>query len=129
MKYPKHTQGSECEGCNERLKQAHVLLQSFFYQLKEISEDVHVSHVFRDEADQNAAFESGASKLKWPNSKHNRIPAEAIDIFQIDSKGKAVFDPRFCHEAYKLSLRLGFDFRWGGQFKTLGDYGHFEIKS
>lgn len=109
------------------MNDAHILLQSFFYQLKDVYEDVHVSHVFRDEEDQNAAFESGASKLKWPNSKHNMIPAEAIDIFQIDSRGKAVFDPGFCNEAYRLSKRLGFDFRWGGQFKSLGDYGHFEI--
>lgn len=126
-KYRKHTHGSDCDGCNDRLDEVHVLLQSFFYQLKDVYEDAHISHGFRDIADQNAAFASGASKLQWPNSKHNKLPSEAIDIFQINENGKAVFDPRFCHEAYKLSIKLGFKFRWGGQFKTLGDFGHFEL--
>lgn len=34
---------------------------------------------FRPENEQNMAFAAGASKLRWPNSKHNRKPSPAVD--------------------------------------------------
>jgi peptidoglycan L-alanyl-D-glutamate endopeptidase CwlK len=34
----------------------------------------------RGEADQEAAFKAGASKLHWPNSKHNSTPSLAVDL-------------------------------------------------
>ena len=34
----------------------------------------------RPKIEQNAAFASGASKLQWPNGKHNKNPSLAIDI-------------------------------------------------
>lgn len=33
----------------------------------------------RGEAEQNAAFYAGKSKVKFPNSKHNLLPAQAYD--------------------------------------------------
>jgi len=33
----------------------------------------------RGEAEQNAAFAAGASKVKFPDSKHNTLPARAYD--------------------------------------------------
>lgn len=35
---------------------------------------------YRDEATQNSHFDAGASKVKWPNSRHNRAPSHAVDI-------------------------------------------------
>ena len=34
----------------------------------------------RGEADQNKAYESGHSKVKWPNGRHNKKPSIAVDI-------------------------------------------------
>lgn len=34
----------------------------------------------RGEAEQNAAFASGASQLPWPKGKHNGLPSKAIDV-------------------------------------------------
>jgi peptidoglycan L-alanyl-D-glutamate endopeptidase CwlK len=34
----------------------------------------------RGKAEQNKYFEEGKSKLKWPNSKHNRNPSLAVDV-------------------------------------------------
>lgn len=34
----------------------------------------------RSETEQNNAFESGNSKLKWPHGKHNARPAKALDV-------------------------------------------------
>jgi peptidoglycan L-alanyl-D-glutamate endopeptidase CwlK len=35
---------------------------------------------YRGEAEQNAAFKSGASKTPWPKSMHNSLPARAFDF-------------------------------------------------
>ena len=34
----------------------------------------------RPEDEQNAAFDSGNSKLRWPDGKHNRLPSVAMDV-------------------------------------------------
>jgi len=133
--FPKHTQGIECNGCNERLKDAHILLQSFFYQIKDKHPGVHCSCAFRGQVDQDHFFKLGKSELAWPNSKHNLIPSLAIDIFQVDHLGRAVFDPVFCARVYAESKTLGFDLRWGGDWNGDGrqnekfkDPLHFELK-
>ena len=40
----------------------------------------------RGEKEQNEAFASGASKLKWPNGKHNSYPSKAVDIAPWEDK-------------------------------------------
>lgn len=42
--------------------------------------DMTVVCGFRGEADQNAAYAAGVSKVKWPNSEHNHHPSRAVDI-------------------------------------------------
>ncbi len=34
----------------------------------------------RPEDEQNAAFDAGNSKLRWPDGKHNSIPSTALDM-------------------------------------------------
>lgn len=43
-------------------------------------QDVIVLCGFRGEQEQNEAFEKKTSKLKWPNSKHNSLPSNAVDM-------------------------------------------------
>jgi peptidoglycan L-alanyl-D-glutamate endopeptidase CwlK len=43
--------------------------------------DISVGCGYRNEADQNAAFDRGASKLRWPKSKHNKTPSQAVDLW------------------------------------------------
>lgn len=125
MKFPKHTNDEVCLGCEARLKGGHPLIVEFFRFVKQKFKDAHCSWVHRGEESQNEAFDQGLSKLRFPNSKHNLLPAEAIDIFQIID-GSAVFDPVFCAGVNKLSKLNGFNLRWGGDFRTLGDSGHWE---
>lgn len=35
---------------------------------------------YRPREEQNAAFDSGASTKRWPESKHNKLPSDATDI-------------------------------------------------
>lgn len=58
--------------CDARLQKALLTAIKFV--------DFTVTCGHRTETDQNAAFTSGTSKLKWPNSKHNSFPSKAVDI-------------------------------------------------
>jgi peptidoglycan L-alanyl-D-glutamate endopeptidase CwlK len=41
----------------------------------------------RNELDQNQAFAENKSDLKYPDSKHNKMPSEAVDVAFWDGKG------------------------------------------
>lgn len=43
--------------------------------------DFSVACGHRGRSDQDDAFARGASKLKWPHSKHNTYPALAVDLW------------------------------------------------
>lgn len=42
--------------------------------------DITILCGHRGQADQEAAFAAGASKVHWPNSKHNSLPSRAFDL-------------------------------------------------
>jgi peptidoglycan L-alanyl-D-glutamate endopeptidase CwlK len=100
---------------------------------------------FRDEAEQNAIFERGASKKKWPESKHNVMngdqPAsEAIDFAPWVNGGIKWDDTHIFAVVAGCLLaaakELGVTLRWGGDWdgdglskgdQTFFDYGHVEV--
>lgn len=124
---PHHTSDPVCPLCEQKLSLAHEDLQKWFRDLKSRHSDVHVSWSFRDEASQDQAFREGKTKLRFPASPHNKTPAMALDIFQIDDSGKPKWDPIFNTKVNYESLNLGYQLRWGGTFKSLGDYDHFQL--
>jgi peptidoglycan LD-endopeptidase CwlK len=63
----------------ERLKQCHPDLIKLIMRVDEIY-PVHVICGYRNEEDQNRAFAEKRSKLKFPNSKHNKKPSLAVDV-------------------------------------------------
>lgn len=59
-------------------------------------------------------------------SKHQRLPSEAIDIWF--AKGKQlVDDPRLWAQLSKLIREFDPEIVWGGHFKTVVDKPHFEV--
>jgi len=42
--------------------------------------DITILYGHKDKPTQNAAFLSGASKKKWPDSTHNSLPSMAVDV-------------------------------------------------
>ena len=42
--------------------------------------DIAVLCGYRGEAEQNKAVADGTSETPWPKSKHNRVPADAVDV-------------------------------------------------
>jgi len=113
--------------CDKRLQQ---VVLAVFQRM-----DFVVLCGFRNERDQNDAFEQGRSKVKWPNSRHNRSPSKAVDLapLPIDWKDTTRFK-ELAAIMIEEAQRLGIKLRWGGDFNQNGlpddrfvDMPHFEI--
>ena len=98
--------------------------------------DVKILSGYRGEEEQNRLFAEGASKVMFPNSKHNKYPSKAVDWapYPIDWKdtGRFIFVAgRITQLAAQLNIRI----RWGGDWNMNGrqtdehfrDIGHIEI--
>lgn len=95
----------------KNLSECHPDLQTIAQELlKEI--DVIVIEGHRGQAEQDADFARGYSKLKWPHSKHNSTPAMAMDIcpYPIDWNNlHRFYDMR--ERAQRIADRLGIKIR------------------
>ena len=86
-------------------------------------QDFTVIEGFRGQAEQDAAFKRGASKVKFPGSAHNQTPALAIDVIPYpftgwnDEKAFREIYKQFSKAAEKLDVKI----RWGGDFNRDGD--------
>jgi peptidoglycan L-alanyl-D-glutamate endopeptidase CwlK len=83
---------------------------------------------WRGKLDQQRAFRDGKSKLQWPESRHNSIPAEAVDLapYPIDWNDRAAF---VLLASYVLAAAsdLGIRVSWGGHWRGFPDLPHFEL--
>ncbi len=125
---PHHTSDPVCPLCEQKLLQADARLSAWFHDhVKPSFPEAHVSWTYRDQISQDQAVCDGKSKLSFPNSAHNKLPALAIDLFEIDQTGKATWNPSFFNAIHDMNQKLGIDLLWGAQFRTLGDSDHWEI--
>ncbi len=91
---------------------------------------------FRGPDEQEDAYRTGRSKVRWPNSKHNRRPSVAVDLapFPVDWTDTARF-ARLAGYIERIAHEQGVKLRWGGDFdmdgRTAGeklvDMPHLEI--
>ncbi|EOV8094079.1 TPA: M15 family metallopeptidase [Vibrio parahaemolyticus] len=107
--------------------------------------DVGVVYGHRGKAIQDKLFADGASKLKYPKSKHNAYPSNAVDLI-VYVKGIGYIDEKTSRKyrdyyAFLAGLiagychKQGYSFRWGGDWdvdrnlddQTFDDLMHFEI--
>jgi peptidoglycan LD-endopeptidase CwlK len=92
----------------------------------------------RSRAEQDAAFNSRASKLQWPRSYHNQTPSLAVDLapmkpdparsgrLTIDWNDAAGF--RDLADAMKRhAAAFGIPLEWGGDWKGFRDAPHFQL--
>lgn len=131
------------ETSKARLKTCHVDLQILFAHVgQEMDCTIVCGH--REKEDQDKAYAEGKSKLKYPQSKHNRIPSWAVDAApyiknKIDwTREQLLFFAGFVKGvAYKLystgvmthRIRLGADFDMNNDIKDdkFRDEPHFEL--
>lgn len=102
--------------------------------------DFSIIQGHRGKEEQNKYFKEGRSKLKFPQSKHNKNPSRAVDIapYPIDFSSGAKVRARFymlmgiiyaIASDYGIKLRFGLD--WDSDFsftdQTFDDLCHVEL--
>lgn len=98
--------------------------------------DILIVCGYRNEYDQTKAYESGASKARWPKSAHNVYPSRAVDIAPYPySKYKDNVRKHYEMAAYVLEVAggLGIKLKWAGNWRIRGvssliDLPHFEVE-
>ena len=97
----------------------------------------------RGEQEQTVAFESGFSKVEYPNSMHNSYPSMAVDVLPYpidwkDEKRMIYFAGFVMATAIRLKeeKKISHNLRWGGDWdrdlelkdNKFQDYPHYELR-
>lgn len=119
----------------DRLSTCHSDLRLLFGEVAK-HYDLTIVCGHRTKEDQDEAFRTGKSKLKWPNGKHNQMPSLAVDAvpFPIDWNDKMRFY-HFIGYVRGVAAQLGIKIRcgadWDGDFdfkdQNFHDLPHFEL--
>lgn len=115
------------EKSRKRLATCVPPLQELFNKVAEVW-DIIVIYGHRGQEDQDIAWRLGNTKLKWPNSNHNRWPSCAVDVMPLpldwSDTGRLKL---FADYVKDTALMLDIPVRWGGDFKNFYDGPHWEI--
>lgn len=114
------------------LSQCHEDLQALFNEVIQYV-DCSVICGHRGKEAQNEAYYKGFSKVKYPNSKHNKIPSLAADVvpYPIDWNNEKRFIDfgnfvlNIAQSLWKQG-KISNKIEWGGTW-TWKDYPHFQI--
>ena len=124
-----------------KLQMCHPDLQTLFLEVIKTF-DCTITCGHRGQAEQDAAYAAGNSKLKYPNGKHNKTPSLAIDAYPYpvdlkDTKRFYYFAGYVMATAQQLLAngQIKSVIRWGGDWdqdtdikdNTFNDLVHFEI--
>jgi len=115
------------------LSQCYIDLQLIFKKLLHFY-DHSVICGYRNEEDQNEAFTTGNSQLKYPKSNHNKIPSLAVDVvpYPLDwGDLKRFYEMAGMVKAITYLLNkdglIKYNIEWGGDWKSFKDYSHFQL--
>lgn len=112
-----------------RLSTCHEDLQRIFNAVI-MERDVMIVCGARGKAEQDAAFKAGTSKLKYPKSKHNRLPSHAVDVIPYPEgyTSKKAF-AELAALVHRVAKELGVKVVWGGSWQGFPDLPHWELAS
>lgn len=127
------------------LATCHIDLQTIFLEVIK-SFDCIVAEGYRNKEDQEKAFNSGKSKVHYPNGKHNTRPSMAADVYPYEPKVSIDWkdNERFHYFAgYVMGIaqklkdegKITHGIKWGGDWdrdtqikdESFRDTGHFEL--
>ena len=131
------------ETSKAKLSTCHRDLQTLFNHII-LERDCTVVCGYRNEVDQNKAFESGNSQKQWPDSTHNITPSIAVDVAPYEKNGidwgklqsaefagyvRGVADQLYRIGTIKHRIRCGID--WDRDYDIddtkFWDSAHFEL--
>lgn len=128
----------------QQLMTCHKDLQTLFKEIIKYR-DCIVIEGHRGKEAQDKAFETGKSKLKWPNGKHNFYPSNAVDVapclngkIDWDRETQFYFFGGFVlaiAEMLKIQGKITHNIRYGGDWNmnddvsdnNFDDLVHFEL--
>ena len=98
--------------------------------------DCSVLEGHRDKDRQNAFYEEGKTKVKYPKGRHNADPSLAVDVvpYPIDWDDRERFH-LFAGFVLGTAKQMGIKLRWGGDWNInwfvddnkFDDFPHFEL--
>lgn len=131
------------------LKTCNIHAQGAIYYVLQFI-DVGVAEGHRPKSRQNKLYEQSRTKLHWPDSEHNSMPSDAVDLV-VYVKGLGYIDEKTAPEKYRqyygylaglletYCYENNLHFRWGGSWsgsmnfneatQTFDDLVHFEIRA
>lgn len=111
------------------LEDLHPDLQKVLYEAIK-TYDFTAFEGFRSKERQNKAYDEGKSQLRFPHSKHNQFPCEAVDCIPYPAGFKATHEEWNMMATHILAAasRVGVAVDWGGHWKSLVDKPHFELR-
>jgi len=136
MKYP------FSENSLQKLETCHYDLQLIFKAVA-LSVDCSIICGHRDEEAQNEAFANHKSKLKFPQSNHNKMPSMAVDampypidwsdlprLYYFGGIVKATAQQLYQTQSISHLIRWGGDWDNDNSFtdNLFNDLGHFELR-
>lgn len=87
----------------------------------------------RSKEEQNKAYNAGNSQLKYPQSKHNKMPALAFDFAPYEKANPHIrwedIDAftQVAEHILETALELGVELEWGGDWESFKDYPHIQL--
>jgi peptidoglycan L-alanyl-D-glutamate endopeptidase CwlK len=124
-----------------RLDSCHPLLLSLMKRVikrKDLPCDLTILCGHRNQKEQDAAFASGNSKLKWPRSKHNSVPSMAVDVapmlgayaswdWDLYNKVAPLVKDEWGKMEEEGLVPAGTKLSWGGDWAKFKDGPHWEL--
>lgn len=118
-----------------KLNTCHPDLQKLFLEVIQTT-DCTIVEGYRTKYEQDKAFFNGNSQVKYPNGNHNEFPSRAVDVwpFPVPKKSDGSIDDNspvwdnFARKVFEVAESLGIDVIWGGNWETLVDKPHWELK-
>lgn len=103
----------------------HPILQHYLNRVLDEVADISIIKGYRSAVEQNEAFRTEHSKVRWPNSKHNAFPSLAVDIQPYPrperedhlEQSLAYIAGAMCQMAREDGITL----RWGGDWDKDGE--------
>ena len=132
---PKYSKTSK-----NKLSTCHPDLQMLFNEVIKYR-DCTIIVGYRDEYNQDKCYNEEKSKVEWPNSKHNKLPSEAVDVAPYFSTSPHIrwhdIETFYHFAGFVLGIAemMGIKIRWGGNWdsddeiddQTFNDLPHFEV--
>ena len=100
-------------------------LQNLVTRIRDEVTDISLVSGYRDREEQNTLFENSFSKLRFPDSKHNRKPCLAVDLqpypYPKDECKLWGALGYIAGRAMAIAAEEGIDIIWGGDWDRDGD--------